>query len=136
VQVAGLLEAAGIDAIELSGGMSLPVSKYFFSRVSKTDSKEEVYYRDSAKLYKAKISVPLILVGGIRSYEVASELVEKELADYISLCRPLIREPDLIKRWQDGDIKKAKCISCNGCFKPARAGKGLYCNPMVWRSGL
>jgi 2,4-dienoyl-CoA reductase-like NADH-dependent reductase (Old Yellow Enzyme family) len=137
VQVAALLESAGIDAIELSGGMTLPVSKYSFSRVSKTDSKEEeVYYRDAAKLYKEKISVPLILVGGIRSYEVAKELVEKELADYISLCRPLIREPDLIKRWQEGDIKKAKCISCNGCFKPARAGEGLYCNPVVLRSGL
>jgi prolyl-tRNA editing enzyme YbaK/EbsC (Cys-tRNA(Pro) deacylase) len=75
-------------------------------------------------------------VGGIRSYEVANELVEKKLADYISLCRPLIREPDLIKRWQEGDIKKAKCVSCNGCSKPARAGEGLYCNPVVWRSGL
>jgi len=137
VQVAALLESAGVDAIELSGGMSLSVSKFPFSRVSKTDYKEEeVYYRDAAKLYKEKISVPLILVGGIRSYELAKELVEKELADYISLCRPLIREPDLIKRWQEGDIKKAKCISCNGCFKPARAGKGLYCNPVVWRSGL
>ena len=45
-----------------------------------------VYYRDVAKLYKEKISVPVILVGGIRSYELAKELVEKELADYISLC--------------------------------------------------
>ena len=128
VQVSAMLESAGIDAIELSGGTSLSLSKYSFSRVSKIDSKEkEVYYRDSAKLYKEKISVPLILVGGIRSYEVAKELVKKELADYISLSRPLIREPGLIKRWQKGDIKRAKCISCNGCFKPAKAGKGIYC---------
>jgi 2,4-dienoyl-CoA reductase-like NADH-dependent reductase (Old Yellow Enzyme family) len=123
-----MLESAGIDAVEISGGTGLKISKYSSSRVSKSDSKEdEVYYLDAAKLYKGKISVPLILVGGIRSYELAKELVEKELTDYISLCRPLIREPNLIKRWQEGDIKKAKCISCNGCFVPARAGEGIYC---------
>jgi 2,4-dienoyl-CoA reductase-like NADH-dependent reductase (Old Yellow Enzyme family) len=128
VQVSIMLESAGIDAVELSGGTGFKISKYSSSRVSKIDSKEdEVYYLDAAKLYKRKISVPLILVGGIRSYELAKELVEKELVDYISLCRPLIREPNLIKRWQEGDIKKAKCISCNGCFVPARAGEGIYC---------
>jgi len=128
VQVSAMLESAGIDAVELSGGTSLSLSKFSSSRVGKIDSKEEeVYYRDAAKLFKEKITVPLILVGGIRSYEVALELVEKKLADYISLSRPLIREPDLIKRWQEGDIKKAACISCNKCFVPTRAGKGVYC---------
>lgn len=128
VQVVSLLELAGIDAVELSGGMSLGISKHSFSRISKHAAEEdEAYYRDAAKLYKRKIFLPLILVGGIRSYELANELVEKEVTDYISLCRPLIREPNLIKRWQEGDIQKAKCISCNGCFIPARAGEGLYC---------
>jgi len=128
VQVSAMLESAGIDAIELSGGTGLSLSKYSSTRVGKIDSKEEeVYYRDAAKLYKEKISVPLILVGGIRSYEVAEELVEKELADYISLCRPLIREPDLIKRWKRGNTERAACISCNKCFEPTRAGKGIYC---------
>ena len=41
------------------------------------NQKNGVYCRDAAKLYKEKISVPVILVGGIRSYELAKELVEK-----------------------------------------------------------
>jgi 2,4-dienoyl-CoA reductase-like NADH-dependent reductase (Old Yellow Enzyme family) len=128
VQVSAMLESAGIDAIELSGGTSLKISNYSFSRVGEIDSKEEeVYYRDAAKLYKEKITVPLILVGGIRSYRVAKELIEKDLADYISICRPLIREPDLIKRWKRGNTERAACISCNKCFEPTRAGKGIYC---------
>jgi len=128
VQVSALLEKAGIDAIEISGGTILSVSRYSSSRVDRGDSQEEeVYYRDAAKLYKERISVPLILVGGIRSYEVAKELIEKEKVDYISLCRPLIREPGLIKRWQSGDTRRATCISCNKCFIPTRAGEGLYC---------
>lgn len=128
VQVSAMLESAGIDAVELSGGTSLKISSYSSSRVGEIDSKkEEVYYCDAANLYKEKITVPLILVGGIRSYEVANELVEKELADYISLCRPLIREPDLIKRWKRGNTERAACIYCNKCFEPTRAGKGIYC---------
>jgi len=128
VQASAILESAGIDAIELSGGTGLKVSNYSSSRVSESDSKEEeVYYRDAAKLYKEKISVPLILVGGIRSYRVAKALIEKDLADYISLCRPLIREPDLINRWKRGNTERASCISCNRCFEPTRAGKGIYC---------
>ncbi len=128
LQVAAMLESAGIDAIELSGSLSLKISKYTSVREGRVDSKEEEgYYRNAAKLYKEKINVPLILVGGIRSYEVAKELVENKQADYISLCRPLIREPGLIKRWQSGDIKRATCVSCNRCYEPIRAGKGMYC---------
>jgi len=128
IQVSTILESAGIDAIELSGGTSLQVSNHSFSRVGEIDSiGKEVYYRDAAKLCKEKIPVPLILVGGIRSYKLAKELVEKELADYISLCRPLIREPDLIKRWKRGNTERAACISCNKCYEPTRAGKGIYC---------
>jgi len=128
VQVSALLEKAGIDAVELSGGTALSISKYSSSRTNKDDSqREEVYYHDAAKLYKEKITIPLILVGGIRSFAVAKELIEKDQADYISLCRPLIREPDLIKRWQSGDVRGATCISCSQCFVPTKAGKGLYC---------
>jgi len=128
VEVSALLESAGIDAIELSGGTALSLSKHSSSRVGRINSEEEeVYYRDAAKLYKERISVPLILVGGIRSYEVARKLTENGLTDYISLCRPLIREPYLVKRWQEGGTKQAACISCNQCFVPTRAGQGIYC---------
>lgn len=128
IKTSTLLEKAGIDAIELSGGSLLSISKHSSVRKQKTNfEKENVYFLDAAILYKEKIKVPLILVGGIRSFKTAKELVEKYKVDYISLCRPLIREPDLIKRWQSGDISKAKCISCNKCFTPLKTGKGLYC---------
>jgi 2,4-dienoyl-CoA reductase-like NADH-dependent reductase (Old Yellow Enzyme family) len=124
---AALLEQAGIDAIELSGGTAysgrrIPV------RIAKIDTEEkEVFYKAAAKRYKERITVPLMLVGGIRSYEAAERLVDEGIADYISLCRPLIREPNLINRWKQGDTSKATCLSDNLCFKPTRAGQGLYC---------
>jgi 2,4-dienoyl-CoA reductase-like NADH-dependent reductase (Old Yellow Enzyme family) len=125
--VAVMLEKAGIDAIELSGGSAFS-PKYISSRPGRIESEEdEVYYREAARRYKEKVHVPLMLVGGIRSYGVAEKLLENGIADYIALCRPLIREPRLINRWRSGDMGKATCVSDNGCFTPARTGRGLSC---------
>ena len=49
------------------------------------------------------------------------------IADYISMCRPLIREPGLINRWRAGDLRPALCVSDNMCFKPAMKGEGIFC---------
>jgi 2,4-dienoyl-CoA reductase-like NADH-dependent reductase (Old Yellow Enzyme family) len=80
-----------------------------------------------AKAFKEKINVPLILVGGNRSFQVAERLVDKGVADYISMSRPFIREPDLINRWKSGDLSKAACLSDNLCYEPAMRGDGIYC---------
>lgn len=128
VQVCALLEKAGIDAIEMSGGTIHASSRFSPVRIGVLETpEEEAYYRDAAILYKEKIKVPLMLVGGIRSFEVAEKLVADGIADYLSLCRPLIREPDLVRRWRSGDRRKATCLSENRCFEPTVRGDGLYC---------
>ena len=128
VQVAAMMETQGIDAIEVSGGTHLSPSEYSFSRKTGiVPQDEELYFPEAARLYKNKVNVPLLLVGGIRSFSVAEQIVNEGLADYVSLCRPLIREPNLIARWKYGDTRRAACISCNECFKPARAAEGVYC---------
>jgi 2,4-dienoyl-CoA reductase-like NADH-dependent reductase (Old Yellow Enzyme family) len=53
------------------------------------------------------------------------------VADCISLGRPLIAEPELIKRWREGDRRRSECGSCNSCFAPGQEGKGIYCIPMA-----
>jgi 2,4-dienoyl-CoA reductase-like NADH-dependent reductase (Old Yellow Enzyme family) len=126
--VAGFLEEAGIDAIEMSGGTVYASGAYSAIRAGALDTPQnEVFYREAAIRYKEKISVPLMLVGGIRSFTVAEKLINDGLADYISLSRPLIREPTLINRWKSGDLKRATCISDNACFGPVLKGEGLYC---------
>lgn len=127
IEVAAALDSAGIDAIEMSGGTSLS-GKLTPVRSGKLSSQdEEVFYRKEAAKYKAKVHAPLMLVGGIRSFEVAERLVDEGVTDYISLCRPLIREPGLINRWKSGDLRKAACLSDNLCFRPAMTGEGIYC---------
>ncbi len=127
LEVASMLESAGVDAVELSGGTRYS-GDYVPVRPGKPGSEErEVYYREAAGRFKASIGVPLMLVGGIRSYGVAERIITEGIADYISLSRPLIREPNLVNRWKSGDTGKATCLSDNLCFEPARSGEGLYC---------
>lgn len=126
LKVGRALSDAGLDAIELSGGLPTggPLSPM---RPGIRSEEEEVYYRDEARYFKNAIDIPLILVGGIRSFHVAEHLVEDEIADYISICRPLIMEPDLINRWKSGDRCKSECKSDNKCFIKGLKENGIYC---------
>jgi len=121
------LEEKGIDAVEMSGG-TIVSGRNIPSRATKSDSGQSgAYYEAAARQYKKKIRIPLILVGGIRTFETAERLVSEGITDYIALSRPLIREPGLINRWKSGDRKAALCVSDNGCFKPCFKGKGICC---------
>ena len=126
VQLGAMLEEGGIDAIELSGGTFLS-GKLSPSRSGITSEEREAYFREAARVFKEKINIPLILVGGNRSIEMAGQLLNDGYADYISMSRPFIREPGLIKRWASGDLRRAACLSDNKCFGPAMAGQGIHC---------
>jgi 2,4-dienoyl-CoA reductase-like NADH-dependent reductase (Old Yellow Enzyme family) len=127
LETAAILEKAGIDAIEMSGGTFLS-GKNVPSRIGKPASGDpEAYYEAAARKYKESISVPLMVVGGLRTIETAERLTASGAADFISMCRPLIREPDLVNRWKSGDRRPARCVSDNGCFTPGFEGKGVYC---------
>ncbi len=126
VQIAQLLAEAGIDAVEVSGGL-LKSIKTSPSRPRIDQVEKEVYFREDARLFKKVLTIPMILVGGIRSFEVAEQLVAEGEADYIAMSRPFIREPELVRRWQAGDCRRAECTSDNLCFAPGFKGEGVYC---------
>jgi 2,4-dienoyl-CoA reductase-like NADH-dependent reductase (Old Yellow Enzyme family) len=129
--VAVLLEAASVDAVELSGGCRPAGEALMPARKGRIRSPaQEAYYREAALGMKSRLSIPLMLVGGVRSMEVARELLQKGTADYISLSRPLICEPGLVKRWREGDTRPAQCVSDNACYAPGFAGEGIRCVTM------
>ncbi len=127
IQVGLMLEEKGVDAIELSGGL---LNNPNVLRAHISSDADEAYLQNEARAFKEKIKVPLILVGGIRSYKIAYQLIQEGVADYISMCRPFICEPDLVNRWQAGDLAKAACISCNNCVEQGKAGHGISCLPL------
>ena len=129
LEVASFLGDAAVDAIEMSGGNHVAgiFGEFFPARKGRPNGEEGPYYLDEARRYKERVHLPLMLVGGIRSLEWASRVVSEGIADYVSLCRPLIREPELINRWKSGDNTKSACASDNECFSPALKGEGVYC---------
>ncbi|MBF0516094.1 MAG: NADH:flavin oxidoreductase [Nitrospirae bacterium] len=113
LRVAQRLEALGIDAVEVSGGMYESTLRP--ARTKILHKEDEAYFKDTAALFKMSLSIPVILVGGIRSRIVAEEMLERGYADLISLSRPLIREPDLPRKFMAGK-DRAECESCNACM--------------------
>ncbi len=124
--VAGMLEDAGLDAIEVSGGTA-SARRLGPSRVGIHRPEREAYFREQARAIKSAVKIPVISVGGHRSFELSESLVQEGDADYIALCRPLICEPGLVGRWQAGDRSRAGCLSDNRCFAPGGAGEGVHC---------
>ncbi|MFX0037509.1 MAG: NADH:flavin oxidoreductase [Candidatus Hermodarchaeota archaeon] len=78
---------------------------------------EEGYNLKTAMMVKPKIgNIPLILVGGLRSKSFMEEIIEKKHVDFISMSRPFIKEPFLVKNFKKGKQDVANCISCNRCL--------------------
>lgn len=113
--IARELSRNGIDAIEISGGMGESATSIMKTGIAKEE--DEAYFLPNARVFRKVINVPLILVGGLRTPRLVEKILEAGEADMISLCRPFIREPDLVNRWKSGDENKADCVSCNGCQK-------------------
>jgi 2,4-dienoyl-CoA reductase-like NADH-dependent reductase (Old Yellow Enzyme family) len=117
----------GIDAIEVSGGVASaqengPVRKGVMA------GEQEAYFASFTKEVRETIDpVPVIAVGGIRSYDTARNLISSGVADMVAISRPLICEPDLPQRWLHGDSDVSACVSCNRCFLAGLGGKGISC---------
>lgn len=127
LQVGAMLAQAGVDGIELSGGLLTSV-KLSPSRPAKPSAPEEPYYLNEAREFKKQINIPLILVGGIRSLAMSESIVQNGLADYIAMSRPFIKDPDLINRWQAGENLISACKSDNRCFRTGFSGNGISCD--------
>jgi len=138
---AKVLSRLGIDAIELSGGNvrespfttcrgdiaidiitrnAEPLAKkrieeHLFS-IKDSMKFEEAYWLPYADEIKKVIGdVPLILVGGMKYPQTMEWIAEEGKADLISLCRPLIREPQLPNQMINGRKDPVKCSFCNRC---------------------
>ena len=117
------LSKRGIDAIEVSGGILAAAEEDRPSRPMINSSQKEGYFAPYAAKIAEENDVPIILVGGLRSPQVIERLLETTQISYFSMARPFLTEPDLVQRWHKGDLRRAKCVSCNRC----REGEGNMC---------
>lgn len=150
-QIAQKMSNLGIDAIEVSGG-SPQKNPFFMCRgdipidtltrgnepevaeelaatyysIKDVFKHEEAYWLPYAEQIKSVIGdVPLILVGGMKYPQTMEALVKENKADLISMCRALIREPNLPAEMAEGRKSPVKCAYCNKCLAEA-----MHMNPV------
>ena len=138
-----LEEDGGLDALELTAGSSLVNPLYLFHGdapvkefaaafkpplswgIRMTGKKflreypyREAFLLDKAKRFRAELTMPLILLGGITNRETM-DLAMAEGFDFVAMGRALLAEPDLLNRIKDdGDAHtvRSQCTHCNKCM--------------------
>jgi 2,4-dienoyl-CoA reductase-like NADH-dependent reductase (Old Yellow Enzyme family) len=126
-KAACLLSQLGFDALEISQGLR---GRWFEETEFRTniDSLDrEAYFRQWCKQTKHQVNAPVMMVGGLRTVALMEEIIQNGEADYVSLSRPFIREPDIVNNLEKGHQRRAKCISCNRCIEALRNGEVLHC---------
>jgi 2,4-dienoyl-CoA reductase-like NADH-dependent reductase (Old Yellow Enzyme family) len=147
IEFARMLEADGaLDALELTGGSSLSNPMYLFrgeapraefaatlpaplrlgfrvvgSRFLRDYPFEEAYFLPYARQFLNALSMPLILLGGINRLETAERALSEGFS-FVAMARALLREPDLIRRWESGAATDGLCIHCNKCMPTIYSG--------------
>ncbi len=120
IEIAKLLQQDGFDAIEVSEGLE----QDFFHHIRREAVKP--YYLAECEQAKKVLSLPLILVGGMRKLSDIRQVLDNNIADAVSLCRPFIHNPYLVRDLVNGISDSSACTSCNECM--TKMGKGrLHC---------
>ena len=108
LKICKILAQNGIDSIEVSGnGTSIAGIK---------PGLNECYFSKFAAKLAEEVEIPIICVGGWRSLDAMEKILNDTKIEFLSLSRPLIREPDLPNKFLNGESKISKCISCNACY--------------------
>jgi 2,4-dienoyl-CoA reductase-like NADH-dependent reductase (Old Yellow Enzyme family) len=114
IAAARVLEAEGLDAIEVSGGMAESGRGSVWTGVRA--EADEGYFVENAAAVKKAVRIPVSGLGGIRTLAAAERFVAGGCVDLVSMCRPFIRDPFLVRRYREGTAERSDCISCNKCF--------------------
>lgn len=136
-----LQDDGGLDAIELTAGNSLVNPMYLFRgdapvkefaaafkpplrwgiRMTGHRFFREYPYRDAyllreARLFRAELTIPLILLGGITN-RTTMDLAMAEGFEFVAMARALLAEPDLVNRIAaEGSQVRSACTHCNQCM--------------------
>jgi 2,4-dienoyl-CoA reductase-like NADH-dependent reductase (Old Yellow Enzyme family) len=123
VKVAEAICKRGLQAIEVSGGgIGEQEDLRVRARSHDQDLGEASFAGHAIKIRKRTQPTLMALVDGIRSLKCMEAIINKDLADLISMSRPFIREPDFVKRLEAGQ-EASTCTSCDICISNEVFGK-------------
>ena len=131
-RIAPSLEAAGVDAFHVSGGVIDRLVTHMVNSAHYGDGLNAA----CAEAVRRAVSVPVIAVGRIHSPELAAQLLEEGRADLIAMGRPLLADPELPNKIKAGQSARVRrCISCECCIDSLEISFSLECavNPRTGR---
>jgi 2,4-dienoyl-CoA reductase-like NADH-dependent reductase (Old Yellow Enzyme family) len=76
---------------------------------------QDAYLLKDARLFRAELSLPLILLGGITNRETMDQAMAEGF-EFVAMARALLAEPDLINRIAAEPATLSECIHCNQCM--------------------
>ena len=152
IEVAAMLDSAGIDALICSGGTSSynpmiyfrgetldkglveveknPIMKLGLKLIGPSMFRyypyEELYFLEDAKKIRDRVNCQMIYIGGCTDLD-SVEQVMKEGFDFIQLGRPLIKDPAFVNNARADRNYKNGCTHCNRCATLIEAPGGVYC---------
>jgi 2,4-dienoyl-CoA reductase-like NADH-dependent reductase (Old Yellow Enzyme family) len=126
--VAASCAQSGVDCVEISHALGTPET---------IDTKLEAAFRPLAEGVREAVgpTYPLALVYGFSTRAGMETVLEGGLVQMVSLCRPLIAEPDLPDKLRTVEAYEAACVRCGKCW-PEALGKGIACHNVAVRRKL
>lgn len=147
IPTARLLESDGhLDALQLTGGSSLLNPMYYFRgdvpmdefiasqprpvglglrvmgrRLFRAYPFEEAFFSALARQFRAAMSMPLILLGGINRLDTVEDALAEGF-EFVAMARALLRDPLLVNRFREGSATEGLCIHCMKCMPTVYSG--------------
>lgn len=111
IELAKLLEKAGVSALDIGAGTAMAGPL-----ICPTVYHPKGIFTDYTKAIKEAVNIPVIVQGRLHDPEVAEQVLVEEKADFISIGRGLVCEPDWVKKVKENNLSDfRRCLSCNYC---------------------
>jgi len=107
IATAKLLDAAGVDLLEVSGGTYEDPQMIAGLQKRQSTIDREAYFLDFAEKLRGETKLPLMVSGGFRSSAAMAAAVASGATDMVGLARPLTLMPDLPNRVLAGEELRA-----------------------------
>ena len=113
IQAAKLLEKYGYDALDVDVGT---YDAWWWNHPPMYI--EKAPYREYAKIVKENVNIPVLMAGRMDNPDTALECVQSGVCDIVSLGRPTLADPDIVKKIRTNKLSQIRpCISCQeGCM--------------------
>ncbi|MEF1309380.1 NADH:flavin oxidoreductase [Vibrio mytili] len=117
------LEEIGVDAIIVSGNIHGKANELVGETFDGHTLQEEGYFHEFGHVISQDVNIPVITVGGLSAIDAIENIAENTNIQFFALSRPLLAEPQLVKRWKEGNRAPVDCERCSKC----RTKRGNFC---------